>query len=574
MAVSRSKVVLVLLACASLLLLSVPVRGQDDSPVPQDQLALVCWNVQVGGVSTSSTALRPPMVRDALRKMFAGSYQVLAAEEISSTDNADVLRDLLPGGSTEWRYSFFDTTDTMDNGIWLRRPVALGASVPLFVTSQTNSTGKIVTDPARAVHPPIAAHMAIGDFDFTLITLHLTFEDGDTESSARELRVVLDYLDAYFRQPVHDPDVILCGDFNMPSLLSGSTGTAGLTVDAVIAADPRFQSGERRLTVAVHEPTSRSSAANDGVPANNYDHFVFSADVMEELVEARRVSPSILTDHPEDPEQRLTSDQFPIVGFFKTRGPGIRRDLPLYTAVQSAVSSASFVDGIAAGAWVTLFGQDLASTTRTWRNDEIIGEALPQQLDGVRVSIAGKASAVYYISPNQLNVQAPDDLPEGPVELEVSRDGVTAARFTGTVRGYSPGFFLFQHGGNKYLAAVYAFLENGRVIYVGHQDLFGGALPARPVRAGDQVLLFGTGFGPTLPAVLSGRVFTGAAGLTRPVKIRFGGREAEVRFAGISGAGLYQFNVIVPSGLASGDVAVVAEIEGASTQAGAFVTVE
>jgi uncharacterized protein (TIGR03437 family) len=553
---------------------AVPEIPTDESPLPADWLALVCWNVQVGGVSTSPTATRPPMVRDALHKMFGGSYQVLAAEEVSSTDNADVMIELLPGSGPEWKYSFFDSTDTMDNGIWYRRSVVLGASAPLFVTAEANSAGKIVTDPTRALHPPIAAHVAVGDFDFTLINIHLRFDDGDTEQAARELRVLLDYLDSYFQQPGHDPDVIICGDFNTPSLLSGQRGKGGITVDGVIDADPRFQTGERRLAVAVHEPTSRTSAANGGEPANNYDHFIFSADVMEELVQARRVSTNILTDHALDPEQALTSDHFPIVSFFRTRGPDVHRDLPLYTMVRSVVSSASYVEGIVSGSWVTLFGQDLAPTTRPWRGDEIIDGVLPQQLDGVRVSIAGRPSAVYYVSPTQLNVQAPDDLPEGPVEVQVTRDDVTAARFTGTVRRYSPGFFLFEQGGNRYLAAVHALPESGRVIYVGRRDLFGGVLPARPVRAGDQVLLFGTGFGPTSPPVPAGRVFVGAAPLTRPVRIRFGGRDATVLFAGISGAGLYQFNVVVPDGLPSGDVPVVAEIEGVTAQSGAFVTVE
>jgi hypothetical protein len=47
---------------------------------------------------------------------------------------------------------------------------------------------------------------------------------------------------------------------------------------------------------------------------------------MEEFIQARRVATSILTDHPEDPEARLTSDHFPVVAFFKTRGDGISLD--------------------------------------------------------------------------------------------------------------------------------------------------------------------------------------------------------------------------------------------------------
>jgi hypothetical protein len=47
---------------------------------------------------------------------------------------------------------------------------------------------------------------------------------------------------------------------------------------------------------------------------------------MEEFIQARRVDTDILTAHSDDPEQRLTSDHFPIAAFFRTRGPGISLD--------------------------------------------------------------------------------------------------------------------------------------------------------------------------------------------------------------------------------------------------------
>ena len=62
------------------------------------------------------------------------------------------------------------------------------------------------------------------------------------------------------------------------------------------------------------------------MPVSNYDHCVLSANTLKAFVQARRVSTDILTDHPDDPEMRLTSDHFPIVAFFKTRGEGIALD--------------------------------------------------------------------------------------------------------------------------------------------------------------------------------------------------------------------------------------------------------
>jgi hypothetical protein len=51
-----------------------------------------------------------------------------------------------------------------------------------------------------------------------------------------------------------------------------------------------------------------------------------SIDALKEFIQGRRVETTVLTDNPDDPEARLTSDHFPIVAFFRTRGPGIALD--------------------------------------------------------------------------------------------------------------------------------------------------------------------------------------------------------------------------------------------------------
>jgi endonuclease/exonuclease/phosphatase family metal-dependent hydrolase len=258
--------------------------------------------------------------------MYGGTYQVLAAQEIPSGDSAELLQSMLPGGASAWLVSFFDTTDTMDNGFWYRTGITLQDSFPLFVTNQRDVAGRIFTDQVKTTHPPVVAHFVVEDFDFTLVTIHLAFASGDVSETVAELRNVLDYLDWYFQQPDHDPDVVVCGDFNLPSILSGEAGAGRMTLDAVFDKDPRFQVGERRFAVTVHEPTTRNSAIAGGMPVNNYDHCVVSADTMEEFVEARRVSTDILTGNTDDPEVRLTSDHFPIAAFFRTRGDGIALD--------------------------------------------------------------------------------------------------------------------------------------------------------------------------------------------------------------------------------------------------------
>jgi uncharacterized protein (TIGR03437 family) len=84
-------------------------------------------------------------------------------------------------------------------------------------------------------------------------------------------------------------------------------------------------------------------------------------------------------------------------------------------------------------------------------------------------------------------------------------------------------------------------------------------------RAGDTLELFGTGFGPTTPSVAAGVAFDGAAPTTNPVKLQINGVSVTPAFAGISGAGLYQFTLVVPSNLGTGDVSLVATVGGVQT---------
>ena len=58
------------------------------------------------------------------------------------------------------------------------------------------------------------------------------------------------------------------------------------------------------------------------------------------------------------------------------------------------------------------------------------------------------------------------------------------------------------------------------------------------------------------------------------IAIFVGGVAAEVQFAGVVSPGLYQFNVVVPGGAASGDNEVTAVYGGANTPSGAAIFVQ
>ena len=85
-------------------------------------------------------------------------------------------------------------------------------------------------------------------------------------------------------------------------------------------------------------------------------------------------------------------------------------------------------------------------------------------------------------------------------------------------------------------------------------------------------MLFGSGFGPTVPAVATGEVVATPLPLANAVKLHIGNTPATLEYAGLTGTGLYQLNVLVPR-IAAGEHPVTAEVGGVRTQAFAILTV-
>jgi len=86
--------------------------------------------------------------------------------------------------------------------------------------------------------------------------------------------------------------------------------------------------------------------------------------------------------------------------------------------------------------------------------------------------------------------------------------------------------------------------------------------------------LFAGGLGPTNPAVAAGQAFSGAAAVASPVTLGINNVNVTPAFAGLSGAGLYQINLTVPSGIGTGDVSLVATVAGAQTPAGVVISLQ
>src|SRR5262249_1017735 len=71
----------------------------------------------------------------------------------------------------------------------------------------------------------------------------------------------------------------------------------------------------------------------------------------------------------------------------------------------------------APGAWVEIYGLNLALTTRNWFDSDFNGTSAPTTLDGVSVTVDGQPAYLSYISPGQVNALIPSTVTAGAKSL-------------------------------------------------------------------------------------------------------------------------------------------------------------
>jgi uncharacterized protein (TIGR03437 family) len=232
------------------------------------------------------------------------------------------------------------------------------------------------------------------------------------------------------------------------------------------------------------------------------------------------------------------------------------------------VSGASFQPGIVPGSWLTIKGSNLSPVASDTWDKAIVNGNLPTSLDGVSVSVGSKPAYVYFISPGQINVQAPD-VGTGPVPVTVTTPSGTSAAVTATVAAQAPAFFLWP--GSQAVAT-----RNSDGSLAVKDGTFAGSTTAA-AKPGDVLILWGTGFGPTTPAVAAGiQVPSSTIHNASPVTVKIGTADAQVFGAALAPgfAGLYQVAIQVPASMADGDYALKATVSGVTSPDGVILSVK
>jgi uncharacterized protein (TIGR03437 family) len=219
--------------------------------------------------------------------------------------------------------------------------------------------------------------------------------------------------------------------------------------------------------------------------------------------------------------------------------PAATPGAPYYTAASIANSAASVAGLYAPNTFVTIYGQNLAYVTVAISSDDIHGGMLPTSLigTGVTVLINNLGAAIYYVSPGQINVLIPANLAAGPATLQLEVDGLAGPAVTIMLGATAPAMFQ--------LDAV--------TVLATHADysLVTAAAPAQP---GEEIVLYATGLGTTIPPAEYNQLPPSAAPLAAGVnfQVLLNGSPVDPRdilYAGAAPgfAGLYQINLILPA---------------------------
>jgi uncharacterized protein (TIGR03437 family) len=255
-----------------------------------------------------------------------------------------------------------------------------------------------------------------------------------------------------------------------------------------------------------------------------------------------------------------TSNDFPVVKPIQgTSGGGAATQDGLVLLLGNAAPSSgpvittvsdNLIDGgpVVPGGWFYVKGSELADVTRIWGGADFTdASALPTDLNGVEVWVNGSPAPVYFISPGQVNAQAPSNV-SGTMTVQVFRLGLGSNILAVPVAQIQPSLYYYEVNSKNYAAALFQDYS-----LMGDPAIVPGTHKAKP---GDIIQLYAAGLGPTP----SGNAISSPIPITG-VSVSIGGQDAPVLYAALVAPGQFQVNLTVPQ-LANGEYAITVSTNG------------
>ena len=232
----------------------------------------------------------------------------------------------------------------------------------------------------------------------------------------------------------------------------------------------------------------------------------------------------------------------------------------LTTTAPPAVPGTGVTDGagfsarISGGGIGSIFGTNLAAAQTS-----ATATPLPTTLGGVSVTMNGAAVPLFFVSPLQINFQIPWELlPLSTTTLTVTTPGGTSPAITVSLSSTGPGIFTINTANSSTQGAIQ--IANTTTFAAPLGAIIGAA--SRPATTGDILTIYCSGLGAVTNRPADGFAAGRGSSLSNVlahVTVTIGGTSAPVSFAGLAPAfvGLYQVNVSLPAGVASGNAVPV-----------------
>lgn len=206
-------------------------------------------------------------------------------------------------------------------------------------------------------------------------------------------------------------------------------------------------------------------------------------------------------------------------------------------AISSVLSAADVsLKTVAPGEWVSIFGVRFAHVSTDYFAWE--GDQLPQALNGVEVTVGGRAAPVFLVAPGQVDVQIPFDVEPGAQPVIVKNAVGSSAAFMADVQRFAPAIWRMGESG-------------GQIVRLSDITFLSAENPAR---TGDVLLALTTGLGQTIPPLRTGAVVPESMYGVLGVSVTLGGQTAPVvgtlAYPGLPGNYVVAF--AVPPGAGSG----------------------
>ncbi|HUA83172.1 MAG TPA: Ig-like domain-containing protein [Bryobacteraceae bacterium] len=256
--------------------------------------------------------------------------------------------------------------------------------------------------------------------------------------------------------------------------------------------------------------------------------------------------------------------------------------VPQITVLEGSGFSTPPVLGLSTGAIATVKGTNFGgpATFVSVGAGDLVNGNVPVNFQGICVTVGGTRAPIDGASATQVNFQAPVlSGTSTSVVVIAGCDGpnpLQSAPATIAVQAETPEFFYFQNNSNGQNPVAATDSLSGALLASPALFPGSGIVAAQP---GEYVTIYGTGFGPTSPAVAPGTFFAQLAPVSAAVTVTLGGTTlpaANVQYAGLTpnSPGLYQLNILLPADTPSGDLPLVITVGGASSSAGAYLTVQ